>query len=95
MWILVHLEELQEFPVILAFLDMKGERHVVERVDAKGFIVDLHVVPNSLLVAQVEVVLLMVGGDHVMRGMVLLFLVGIVVLVLASETKLAGGLLST
>ena len=54
------LEALELF-VCVTFFDMIGQRDVVKRVLPKGFVVAFHVVVNSFLVAQMEVVLLVVA----------------------------------
>ena len=91
--ILIHLEKLLEFPVVFTFFDMECERHVVKWIQAKRFIIDLHIVPNSLLVAQMEVIFLVICRDHMMASMVL-FLLVLFILVLAADSNLARGLVS-
>lgn len=76
---------------------MKGKRHVIKWIQAERFIIDFHVVPNSLLVAQMEIVLLMVRRDHMVAGMVLFLLVFLVVILVAlfPDTSLTSSLVST
>jgi len=75
---------------------MKGKRHVIEWIQVERFIVDSHVIPDSLLVAQMEVVVLMVRGDHVMAGVVLFLLILLFLLLLfAREANLGRWLGST
>ena len=47
---------------------------------------DFHVVVDGLLVAQMEVVLLMVARDHVMTGRILFLLLLLVIVVFALAT---------
>ena len=60
---------------------MESQRKLIERIDAAGLIVDLHIVVDGLLVAQVEVVFLMVRRDAVVTRQILLFLLLLVILV--------------
>ena len=83
LWIFEHVEKLLEFSVIFTLLNMKCERHVIKWIFPFRFIIDSHVVPNSLFIAQMEVVILMVRRDHVMAGMIL-FLCILFIFVLAS-----------
>lgn len=53
---------------------MVGQRELVEGARTDALVVNLHIVVDSLLVAQVEVVLLMIRRDHVMARLILLFL---------------------
>ena len=75
---------------------MEGQWHVIKWIQAKGFIIDLHVIPNSLLVAQMEVVFLMVCRDHVMASMVLLLLLFFILVTFLSNFGIVtSGLLPT
>ena len=76
------LYELLEFPITFAFLDVICQRNHVKWILTQRFIVDLHIVVDGLLVAEVEVVLLMIGGDHVVTGVILLLLLLFVVVVM-------------
>ena len=71
--IFVHIEKLLEFSIIFTFLNMECKRHEVKWIQPTRFIIDSHVIPNRLFIAQMEVVILMVRCDHVMTGMILLF----------------------
>ena len=77
--VVVGLHELQELSVAFTLLNVVGEWNVVERILAQALVEDLHVVVDGLLVAQMEVVLLMVGRDHVMAGVVLFLLLFFIV----------------
>ena len=72
--VFVNLHKFHEFSIIFTLLDVESERHVIKWIQTLRFVEDLHVVKNSLFVAQVKVVLLMVCRHHLMVSMVLLFL---------------------
>ena len=72
--VVVGLHELQELSVAFTLLNVVSERNVIEGILAQALVEDLHVVVDRLLVAEMEIVLLMVGRDHVMAGEVLFLL---------------------
>lgn len=63
--IVKHFFELVEFFVCDALLDVVRQWQVVEGVNTQGFIVDLHVIVNSLLIGEMEVVLSMIRCNHI------------------------------
>ena len=96
LWVLEDFEEFLEFSVGFTLFNVECEGHVIEWILSKGFIVNLHVIPNSLLVAQMEVVVLMVRGHHAVVSVVLLFLVFVVIiLVLVSNASFSCYFLTT
>ena len=95
--VLVYLEKLLEFSVIFAIFYMEGKGYKVKWILAARFIVDLHIIPDSLFVAQMEIVLLMIRCDHIMASMVLLFrlfLVFVLAFLPASKNDICRGLVS-
>lgn len=64
-------DEALELLVCITFFDVEGQRQVVEGVLAQSLVVALHIVVNRLLVAQMEIVLLVVACDHMVRRHVL------------------------
>lgn len=78
-----NLVEFLKLTVVLAFLDVVREWQRVVGVLSAGLQVDLHVVVDGLLVAQMEVVLLVVRRDHVVTSVVLLLLFLFIVIFLA------------
>ena len=72
--IIVELLKLLELWIVEALLDVEGERHLLVVLTAYSFIVDLHVVEESLLVTQVVVVLHFAVGKQLVRCVVLLLL---------------------
>ena len=94
--VVIRFLELEEFAICFALFDVEGQRYPIKRILPHGLVIDLHVVVNSLFVAQMEVVLLMVRRDHVMTRVVLfllLFFVVGTVLTLASHVRVASDLL--
>ena len=81
--VVVGLNELLELSVTFTLLDMEGERQPVERVESKGLVVDFHVVIDGLLVTKMEIVLLVVGRDHVVARVILLLLFFFIVAMLS------------
>ena len=71
----VDFNELLEFPVVFALFDVEGQGHVVERIEPLGLVKHFHVIEYRLLVAQMEIVLLVIRGHHVVIGVVLFLLV--------------------
>lgn len=69
---------------------MIRQRQVVEGILARGFIVDLHVVVDGLLIGQMEVAFLVIGGCHVVARNVLLLLLLLVIVLLAFSSIRAG-----
>lgn len=76
-WILcfvVKLLELDELRVVEAFLDVEGERQVSMVFFSNGLVVDLHVVIDCFLVAQVVIIFHLAVFVAIVSGHVLLFL---------------------
>ena len=71
--IVVGFFEFAELSVSHAVFDVEGDGQVVEDVLMCGIVVHLHVVVDCLLVRQVEVVFLVVGGRHAVAGFVYFF----------------------
>jgi hypothetical protein len=73
--IIVELFKLEELRVIQSLLDVEGERQAVEVVSSNSFVVDLHVVIDGFLVAQVIVVLHLSIHYAPMRSMIFFFFI--------------------
>lgn len=69
--VLVNFDEFLEFSIVFAFLDVESEGHVVKWIEPLRLVKYLHIVEYGLLVAQMEVVLLVVRGHQMVVGMVL------------------------
>ena len=84
--IVVGLHKLEELTVVLTLFNVIRQWKLVERILALAFIKDFHVVVDGLLVAEMEVVLLMVARDHVMTGRILFLLLLLLIVVFALAT---------
>lgn len=79
-----------KFTIGLTLTDVKRQRQVVEGILASGFIVNLHVVVNGLLVGQMEVAFLVIGRRHVVTRDVLFLLLLLIIVLLAFSCIRAG-----
>lgn len=94
--VLVYLHKFQEFSIIFTLLDVESERHVIKWIQTLRFVEDLHVVKNSLFVAQVKVIFLVVCRHHLMVSMVLLFLLFLFfVFIVSADTRFARRFITT
>lgn len=80
--------ELEELSVILTFFNVIRQWQLVERILTLTFIKDFHIVVDGLLVAQVEIVFLVIASYHVMTCRILLLLLLLVIIVLALATDI-------
>ena len=77
--IVIELLKLQKLGVVKAFLDVESQRKEVMVLFANCFVVDLHVVKDGFLVAQMVVVLHFAVQQQVVRSVVFLLLFILVV----------------
>jgi hypothetical protein len=81
-WVVENVHETLKLLVRVTFFDVKRQRQIIKRVLTKRFVVALHIVVDGLLVAQVEVVFLMVVRDKTVRSVV--FGLGLLFILLAA-----------
>jgi len=84
----VELLELQELRVVKALFDVKGYREVAMVFTAGRLVIHLHIIVDSLLIAEMIVILHFAVGQQVVRGYVLFFFFFLVFPFLASSNDL-------